>query len=345
MSPIDSVLLVSFGGPEGPDDVLPFLENVTRGRGIPAERLAIVAEHYYSFGGVSPINEQNRQLLHALRSELDRRGILLPLFWGNRNWHPYLDEAIADVKAAGRARPLAITTSAYSSYSGCHQYRDNIAAALERTGHPADIATAKAPAYFDRAGFQQPFAAGLVQALASLADDGIGADRTSILFTTHSIPQSMAATSGPVEKHSADGGAYVAQHLHAAHAVMAMAANHLGRDPESMPEWSLVYQSRSGAPHIPWLEPDVNDALKALPTETAAVVIIPIGFISDHLEVVWDLDNEAQATSDALGLRMVRVATPGTSPEFVSMLADLVQEAMSQAPAACPAGCCPAPQR
>ena len=344
MSQIDSVLLVSFGGPEGRDDVIPFLENVTRGRGIPPERLASVAEHYYEFDGVSPINQQNRELIAALRAELDARAIDVPIYWGNRNWFPFIDEALGELHEAGRSRPLAITTSAYSSYSGCRQYRENIATALTSTGFE-DVRITKAPAYFDRVGFQRPFARGLDEALARLEADGVPTDDTVILFTTHSIPTSMADTSGDPSRGYGDGGAYVAQHLSAAQQVVALTAQERDCNVDALPAWQLVFQSRSGAPHIPWLEPDVNDALRSLPPTTKAVVIVPIGFISDHLEVVWDLDHEARATCDAQGLRMIRVSTPGTSPEFVAMLADLVDEAQRGLPRQCAANCCPAPVR
>ena len=337
MSEIDSVLLVSFGGPEGPDDVLPFLENVTRGRRIPPERLQAVAEHYYSFGGISPINEQNRQLIAALRQELDRRELTFPIAWGNRNWLPYIGDAIDELEAAGLTRPLIVTTSAYSSYSGCRQYRDDIDAAIGQRGLAQAITAHKAPAYFDRGGFIEPFADGLSAALRELAAEGHAPERTSIFFTTHSIPMSMAAASGPDEARPPEG-AYVAQHRQAMHAVLAATRDRLHAD--SLPSASLVYQSRSGAPHIPWLEPDINDAIRALDSSMSAVVIVPIGFVSDHLEVVWDLDHEARITCEARGFEMRRVATPGTTPAFVSMLADLVAEASEGRWADCPATCC-----
>lgn len=350
--PFDAFLLVSFGGPEAPADVMPFLENVTRGRDIPRERLEAVSHHYLALGGVSPINEQNRALLDALRQAFARDGIDLPLYWGNRNWDPYLAPELARIHAAGHRRVLALATSAYSSYSGCRQYREDLAHGLEETGLAGRLAIDKIRHFFDHPGFITPFADGLADALAALADDGFGPEQVRVLFTTHSIPLAMAAASGPPGRFDADG-AYVAQHLAAIELVV---ADVRGRGLE-MPAWSLVYQSRSGSPHVPWLEPDVNDALRdARPEGMQAVVVVPIGFVSDHVEVVWDLDHEARETCEELGVRMVRVATPGTSPAFVEGLVDLVRErllghapkALSPLgpwPAVCATGCCANPRR
>jgi ferrochelatase len=361
--PIDALLLVSFGGPEGPDDVMPFLERVTRGRGIPRERLEAVSHHYLALGGVSPINAQNRQLLGALRTELDARGIDLPLFWGNRNSEPYIAETLRDIHAAGHSTVLAVTTSAYSSYSSCRQYREDLAGALESTGLAGRIRIEKVRAYFDHPGFIEPIARGLVAAIVETDAAGIPRARVRLLFSTHSIPVAMAETSGPPDLRATleGGGAYVAQHLAAARAVLSrVAGSTLGgvADPGPLPVWSLVFQSRSGDGRVPWLEPDVNDALRAAAAEgMAAAIVVPIGFVSDHVEVVWDLDHEAADTAAELGIRMLRVATPGSDPAFVRGVVDLVEERLRGAPAmaqtplgpwplgpwppVCAAGCCP----
>ncbi len=349
--PCDAFLLVSFGGPEGPDDVLPFLENVTRGRGVPRERLEAVAQHYLALGGVSPINAQNRALLDALGSEFARRGIALPLYWGNRNWDPYLAPELERIHADGHRRVLALATSAYASYSGCRQYREDLAAALDAGGLTGSLAIEKVRHFFDHPGFVAPFAEGLAAALDDLAGEGIDPDTTRVLFVTHSIPVAMADTAGPPGARGAHG-AYVEQHLATAGCTLD-AVRATGR---AVPAWSLVYQSRSGSPATPWLEPDVNDALRAARADGArAAIVVPIGFVSDHVEVIWDLDHEAAETCDEIGLRMVRVATPGTHPAFVAALADLVEERIAGAPAAacsplgpwpavCAAGCCPNPR-
>ncbi len=343
----DAFLLVSFGGPEGPEDVMPFLENVTRGRGIPRERLEEVAHHYLSLGGVSPINDQNRALLAALRPEFARRGIDLPIFWGNRNWAPFLAPELERIHAAGHRRVLALTTSAYSSYSSCRQYREDLARALEEAGLVGRLEIDRIRQYFDHPGFIGPVADGLAAALTELATEGFDRDAIVVLFTTHSIPTAMAAASGPPGRFPPTG-AYVAQHEAAIDAVVA----EVRRRGIDVPATALVYQSRSGSPATPWLEPDVNDALRERSVSgKRAAVIVPIGFVSDHVEVVWDLDHEARETCDALGMRMIRVATPGTQPAFVSAIADLVQERRSGAPALaesplgpwpalCAAGCC-----
>ncbi|HEY5630000.1 MAG TPA: ferrochelatase, partial [Candidatus Limnocylindrales bacterium] len=324
----DAFLLLGFGGPEGPDDVMPFLENVTRGRGIPRERLEAVSHHYLALGGTSPINEQNRALLAALGDAFAERGIALPRYWGNRNWDPYLARTLQQIAADGHRRVLALATSAYASYSGCRQYREDVARALAETGLEGRLAVDKLRLYFDHPGFVEPFASGLAEALASLAADGVPIGQTRVLFTTHSIPLAMAEASGPRGRFDADG-AYVAQHRAAIECVLASVR---GRG-VAVPASSLVYQSRSGSPHVPWLEPDINDALRAAGAEGAtAAVIVPIGFVSDHVEVVWDLDHEARETCDALGVRMLRVATPGTHPAFVEGIVDLVAERVAGGP-------------
>ncbi len=326
----DAFLLTSFGGPEGPDDVMPFLQNVTHGRGIPRERLEDVAQHYLALGGVSPINDQNRALIAALETEFARRAIALPVYWGNRNWAPFLADTMRALERDGRRHVLAFVTSPYSSYSSCRQYREDLAAALISTGLDGRIAVDKIRPYFDHPGFVRPFAQGLAAALTELAAQGIPPGQTRLFFSTHSIPLSMAAASGPGGRRH-EHGAYVAQHLAAIRAVIAEVA---GRA-VPVPEWSLVYQSRSGAPQIPWLAPDINDALRSAADAGArAAVVVPIGFVSDHVEVIWDLDHEARQTAADRGLLMIRVATPGTHPAFIAAIGDLVEERLNNAPAA-----------
>jgi len=347
MTKYDAFLLASFGGPEGPDDVMPFLENVTRGRGIPRERLEEVSHHYLALDGISPINQQNRDLITELRAEFDRRGITLPIYWGNRNWDPYLTPELERLHADGHRSILALATSAYSSYSGCRQYREDLARALDESDLNGQLAIDKIRHYFDHPGFVGPFVEGTCAALREIAAEGIDSADVRILFVTHSIPTAMAAASGPPERFD-ENGAYVAQHLTTARLVLDGAA----AEGLEIPAWSLVYQSRSGAPHIPWLEPDINDAIRDLAEGgMKAAVVIPIGFISDHVEVIWDLDNEAQETCDELGIRMARVSTPGTHPSFVRAITDLVEariagepgEALSALgpwPAVCAVNCC-----
>ena len=320
---VDAILLASFGGPEGQDDVLPFLRNVTRGRGVPDERLEEVAHHYRANGGVSPINAQNRALKAAVEAELARRGLELPVFWGNRNWDPTMADAVRAAHAAGHRRLLALVTSAYTSYSGVGQYLEDFQRALDETGLADEVSITKLREYFDHPGFVAPFVEGVRAALARIDDERPGA-RTHVLFVTHSIPSAAAEASGP---QFGKGGAYVAQHCAVAHAVSDAAAAGI--------PWSLVYQSRSGDPRTPWLEPDINDAIVDLAADghTKAVVIVPFGFVSDHMEVMWDLDNEALTTSVENGLRAVRVPTPGTHPAFVSGLVDLIEERLNDVPA------------
>src|SRR5664279_1456029 len=292
----DAILLASFGGPEGQDDVIPFLRNVTRGRGIPEERLEEVAHHYRAFGGVSPINDQNRELKAALEAELARRGIDLPVLWGNRNWNPYLSDALTEANERGYTKLIAVGTSAYSSYSSCRQYREDYVIALEETGLLGTIQIDKVRQFFDHPGFVQPFIDGVRDGLAEVAAKGIAAEKTHVLFTTHSIPSTDAAKSGPESRGFGAGGAYAAQHLAVSEVVMA--AQTVNPEHAGKPTHSLVYQSRSGPPTMPWLEPDINDAIDALAADgIEAVVIVPVGFISDHMEVKWDLDTEALETA------------------------------------------------
>jgi ferrochelatase len=337
--PYDAFLLLSFGGPEHPDEVMPFLRNVTRGRGVPEERLAEVAEHYHHFGGVSPINQQCRELLAAIEADFGANGIGLPAYWGNRNWRPMLADTVARMRDDGVTSALGFATSAYGGYSSCRQYWEDIAAARAHVG-PGAPAITKLRHFWDHPGFVAPHADAVRAALCSL--DPARRSSTRIVFTAHSIPMSMAATAGP------DGGRYTAQLLETAMLVHAAAAPDLS--------WDLVWQSRSGPPNVPWLEPDINDHLAALAEKDVTdVVVSPIGFVSDHLEVLWDLDNEAAETAAGLGMGYARAATPGTDPRFVAMVRSLVRERMADQPRerlgtlpvwdVCPAGCCPSPQR
>lgn len=343
-APYDALLLVSFGGPEKPEDVVPFLENVTRGKGIPRERLEEVGQHYFLFGGRSPINDLNRELLAAIREDLRSAGLDIPVYWGNRNWDPYLTEAVEQMKADGVRRAACLFTSAYSSYSGCRQYRENLADAVAEVGEGAPHLD-RLRHYFNHPGFVEPMVDATLAALADL-DEDLRRD-AHVVFVTHSIPVSMNEASGP------DGGAYVAQHLSVAEAISERIRQETGHRYAS----ELVYCSRSGAPHMPWLEPDVNDHLEQLAAEgVRGVVVVPIGFISDHMEVIYDLDTEARATAEKLGLGFVRAATAGVDPRFVAMVRDLLLERAAAergeevaratvgvlAPSwdVCPRGCC-----
>lgn len=353
MTDYDALLLLSFGGPEGPDDVIPFLQNVTRGKNIPVARLEEVGTHYRHFGGVSPINAQNRELVAALTEELARRDLALPVYFGNRNWHPLLPETLRAMVDDGVTSALVIVTSAYASYSGCRQYRENLADAVAQAGVAECLELAKVRHYFDHPGFVEPMVENTLAALAELPAVDSG---THLVFTTHSIPTASAATSGPPGWYDPDaGGAYVTQHRAVAELIADAVAARTGME---LP-WELVYQSRSGPPQVPWLEPDISDHLDSLRDAGAsAAVMIPIGFISDHMEVVWDLDTEAMAHAREIGLPTVRVATVGTAAMFVSALVDLVMERLDDIPPAqrpaltrfgpsydvCPAGCCANPR-
>ena len=325
----DGILLASFGGPEGQDDVIPFLRNVTRGRGIPDERLEEVAHHYRAFGGVSPINDQNRELKAALEAELERRGIDLPVLWGNRNWDPYLADTLREAAAAGHRKLIAVATSAYSSYSSCRQYREDFALALTDTGLDGQLEIDKVRQFFDHPGFVQPFIAGVRDGLAEVEEKLPGIDLATeahILFSTHSIPSEDAKRSGPASRGFGEGGAYAAQHLAVAEVVSAESGRGV--------PWDLVFQSRSGPPSQPWLEPDINDRITELAaTGVRAVVIVPLGFVSDHMEVKWDLDTEAMETAEEHGMLAIRTPTPGVHQEYVSGLIDLVLERRDGVPA------------
>ncbi|WP_163506365.1 ferrochelatase [Fodinicola acaciae] len=302
----DALLLLSFGGPEGPDDVMPFLRNVVRGRGVPDERLAEVAEHYRHFGGVSPINEQNRQLLAAIKADFAANGVDLPVYWGNRNWHPMLTDTLRQMYADGVRKALVFITSAYCSYSSCQQYHEDLAKA-----HVDGLETVVLRRFFNHPGFIEPHVDAVRGAYASLLPKR--RDDARLVFTAHSIPTRMDEQAGPT------GHLYSRELREAARLVAEQAAPNA--------QWDLVWQSRSGPPQVPWLEPDINDHLEAIAADGVTdVVISPIGFVSDHLEVLWDLDNEARETAYKLGLGFARAATPGTDRRFVAMVRELVLE-------------------
>ena len=304
-SVFDALLIVSFGGPEGPDDVVPFLQNVTRGRDVSPERLRVVAEQYHRFGGISPINAQCRDLIEKLTTEFAAHDLALPIYWGNRNWHPLLPDAVQQMRDDGIRSALAFITSPYSSYSSCRQYLDDIARAREAVGAGAPEVQ-RLRHYFDHPGFVEPLSRNVAAALAAARNGGGG--EPALLYSAHSIPTAMAQASD-----------YEAQLREVASLVTEKCApGH---------PWSLVWQSRSGPPTVPWLEPDVGDALTALAAGgTRSVVVAPIGFISDHMEVVYDLDVLAAERAAALGLRFTRAATVGAAPEFVAMIRQLVEE-------------------
>lgn len=346
-APYDALLLVSFGGPEKPEDVVPFLRHVTAGKDIPDERLAEVGAHYSLFGGRSPINDQNRALLAAIRADLDAAGVDIGVYWGNRNWDPFLTDALERMRADGVRRAACLLTSAYASYSGCRQYRENLHEAAARV--PGAPRLDRLRAYFNHPGFVEPNVDATLTALAALPE---GVRREAhLVFVTHSIPVAMSSGSGP------DGDAYVRQHRSVAGEIADRVREETGhRYPAD-----LVYCSRSGPPSMPWLEPDVNDHLRSLrEAGVASVVLVPVGFVSDHMEVIYDLDTEAMATARDLGMACERADTPGVDPRFVAMVRDLLLEraaaergedperaAVGSLPAAwdvCQAGCCPNPR-
>ena len=306
--PYDAFLLVSFGGPEGPDDVMPFLENVLRGKPVPRERMLEVAEHYHQFGGISPINEQNRQLISALETEFAQHGIDLPIYWGNRNWHPMLPDTMRQMALDGRKRVLAFFTSAYSSYSGCRQYRENIASAQAQVG-PIAPRVDRIRMFFNHPGFIEVTSQNVANALQEIPAGRHAT--TQLVFTAHSIPMSMAEN---------------CEYVNQLRETSRLVAAEIGHS-----NWQLVYQSRSGPPSQPWLEPDVCDHLRELKAAGKAtdVVVAPIGFVSDHLEVLYDLDTEAKDVCAEIGLGMVRAATPGNDPRYISMVRELVAERRS----------------
>jgi len=301
----DALLLVSFGGPEASDDVIPFLENVLRGRNVPRERMLAVAEHYYHFGGRSPINQQCRDLISALQPEVP-----LPVYWGNRNWHPMLADTVRTMELAGVKRALAIATSAFGSYSGCRQYREDIEAT--KAEFPVD----KVPPYWNHPGFIDAMVDRVQDALTRLP----GAD---VVYTAHSIPVSMAAGS-PYEQQLSAAASAINRRI-------------------GLGEPVLAYQSRSGPPTQPWLGPDIGDYIRT--TESKRLIVVPLGFLSDHMEVLYDLDLEAAELARERGIEFVRAGTAGTHPKFIAALADIVRNAMANGITACPADCCPASVR
>jgi ferrochelatase len=334
-NPSDAILLLSFGGPEQPGEVMPFLENVLRGRNVPRERMLEVAEHYYHFDGRSPFNDQNRALLAALRKVLAAEGPDLPVYWGNRNWHPLLADTMRQMTADGVRRAFAFVTSAYSSYSGCRQYLEDLARAREAVG-PGAPEVLKLRVFYNHPGFIETMADRVRAALDQIPPQRRAA--AALTFTAHSVPVSMAETSR-----------YVQQVEEASR----LTAERVGR-----PQFRLVYQSRSGAPGQPWLGPDVLEYLRELAAAgvTRDIVLAPIGFISDHMEVVYDLDTEARQLCADLGLNMVRAATVGADPRFAAMIRELLLERIGDAPPralgnlgpshdVCAQDCCPAPPR
>jgi ferrochelatase len=321
----DAVLLLSFGGPEKPDDVMPFLENVLRGRNVPRERMLAVAEHYYHFGGKSPINDQNRALIAALEAELASNGVRLPIYWGNRNWHPLLADTLRQMRADGVRNALAFVTSIFSSYSGCRQYLENIEQArAELDGAPQIHKLRKF--------YNHPL---FIEAQSDQVRQALSGRSAQIVFTAHSVPMAMAETSD-YEKQLQESCRLVAESV-------------------GIGDWRLVYQSRSGAPGQPWLEPDIGDVIGEM-EPGADVVVVPIGFVSDHIEVLYDLDTEAQAIARERGVNMVRASTVGVHPKFLRMIRELIEERLGLCqPRAvglyppshdvCPTDCCPAPAR
>jgi protoporphyrin/coproporphyrin ferrochelatase len=326
----DAVLYLSFGGPEGPDEVMPFLEHVTRGRNVPRERLEEVAEHYMHFGGVSPINDQNRDVIEALQEKVD-----LPVFWGNRNSEPFITDTMRLMADDDVKRAICFVTSAFSSYSGCRQYREDIAMAQAEVG-PRAPKVDKLRVFFNHPGFIEPQIEKVLSALDEIPEGRRGA--AHLAFTAHSVPAIMAETSSYVEQ--------------------LMEASRLVADGTGDRAWTLAYQSRSGPPNVPWLEPDIADHLEELAVDGVTdVVVVPIGFVSDHMEVAYDLDVEAAQVAERLGLKMVRAETVGRHPKYVDMIVELIEErtaagpdrrALGTMPAShdvCARDCCPAPLR
>lgn len=376
LAPYDAVVVLSYGGPEGPDDVLPFMRNATAGRGVPDERLLQVSGHYGLFGGVSPINARNAEMLDALRSELSRRGSQVPVVIGNRNWHPFVTEALREVADGGARRILTMTTSAYGSYSGCRQYREDTASALAvladgadgstgegveadvaarvggKGGEPVELDVDKTRPFYNTSGMLEANAEAIAAAYRELTEQGLPAEALRLVLVTHSIPLSMNERSAPTAAEDADGVAapeprepgvaadlsteitYAEQHERLAALLVPEVAKRVGLP--TVPDYDLVYCSRSGPPQARWLEPDVNDHLTSLmtgrltdgtPVEVpAGVVVAPIGFVADHMEVVYDLDTEAKETAERLGVPYVRAATAGAHPAFIASLADVLLE-------------------
>ncbi|WP_132123461.1 ferrochelatase [Actinocrispum wychmicini] len=334
---VDALLWLSFGGPEGPADVRPFLENVTRGRGVPPERLDEVEQHYQHFGGVSPINELNRDAIAAVEGELAARDMKLPVYFGNRNWHPMVEDTVARMAADGVKRALVFPTSAYGGYSACRQYDEDIIRA--RAAVPDAPELVKVRQFFDHPLFVEAFADAVRGALVTLPDDA------RLVFTAHSVPLAADNAAGPPDE---GGRRYSRQIAEAARLV----AGKVG-----VAEYDVVWQSRSGPPRIPWLDPDIVDHIEALSAQgVGAVAVCPVGFVSDHLEVIWDLDNEAAEKAAELGMLFARAGTPSSDPRFADLVVELVREhtdgveprKLSTMPAAgctvngapCAVGCC-----
>lgn len=358
MPSFDAVLLLSFGGPEAPDDVMPFLRRVTAGRGIPDERLAAVAQQYQAFGGISPINAQTKALREALEAELNA-GVepdsesYLPVYWGNRNWDPFLADTLRQMRTDGVLNAAVVVTSGYSSYSGCRQYRENLFDAVTEVNGDGDGSVpvlSKIRRWFDQPAFIEAMTDNVLAAIDALGS--ASEDPPHLAFTTHSIPIGQAQSSGDP---ALGGDMYVKQHEFAAAAIAEAVSDRVGAP---LP-WKLVYQSRSGPPSMPWLEPDISDHLDELKATGARdVVIVPIGFISDHMEVMWDLDTVALQHAREVGLNASRASTVGCDPRFVASLANLVREREQNvperdrvalapwgpAPDVCPVGCCPNPR-
>lgn len=344
--PYDALLVLSFGGPDKPDDVRPFLENVTRGRGIPPERLDEVVEHYLHFGGVSPINALNLALIDQLDAEFDRTGIDLPIYFGNRNWHPFVEATVEQMRDDGVLNALVFPTSAWAGYSGCRQYDEDITRAREAVSDAPHLR--KLRQFYDHPLMIDASADSVRAAREQIAPEL--REEARVVFTAHSVPLSADTSSGP----PADGGSLYSRQVAEA---ASLVAERLG-----LHDYDLVWQSRSGAPHIPWLEPDILDHLKSLDDKgVRSVVVCPIGFVSDHLEVVWDLDTEARDLAAELGMGFARASTPGTDARFAAMVRELVQEQLSGVPsrrlgslpelgdtadgAVCADGCCEPPAR
>jgi ferrochelatase len=327
----DAILLVSFGGPEGPDDVVPFLENVTRGRNIPRKRLEQVGKHYFQFGGISPINERCRRLIDALKTELEDDGPRLPIYWGNRNWHPMIEDTVAEMTKDGVRRAVAVATSAFSSYSSCRQYIEDIERARQSVGKHAPIIE-KIPPYWNHPGFIETMVAHTSDALERMAAS-VPRVSTRLVFTAHSIPMTRANSCDYVDELN-EAAAMIAERT------------------DSTMAWDLVYQSRSGSPAEPWLEPDVCDHLRELHSSgVKGAVVVPIGFTLDHMEVIYDLDTEARAIADEIGLVLERANTVGDASRFVKALRDLINchiegrtfkalGTRGAKTAPCPPGCC-----
>ncbi|MEZ4705395.1 MAG: ferrochelatase [Bdellovibrionota bacterium] len=329
----DALFLVSFGGPEGPEDVLPFLENVLRGKPVPEERKKEVASHYQAFGGISPINRQNREMIQALRKALHHENIDLPIYWGNRNWKPYIQDTLEEMAKDGRKNVLAYVTSAYSSYSGCRQYRENIENARQALDQAPTVD--KIRSFFNHPLWIKVHAQRMEEALAK---DSSSMERTKVLFTAHSLPLSMSQSSD-----------YTLQ-LQNTSELIAKQVN--------LPHWELCYQSRSGGPSQPWLEPDVCDVIRSTSKKDFdRIMVHPVGFVSDHMEIIFDLDRDAKQCAKECGFSFVRSQTPGTHPTMIELIVDLIKEYidphhprpslgdLGPRPRHCPPGCCPAPVR